>query len=62
MAQKAMNPEPGANFDERGVGTAAGVDKNQRKTGYRPDAQLRATDNSLDPDSLVRVVTDPRLA
>ena len=62
MAQKAMNPEPGPNFDTRGVGTTAGVDKNQRKTGYRADAQVTATDNSNDPDVLVRTANDPRLA
>lgn len=62
MAQKAMNPEPGRNFDTRGVGTTANVDPAARKTGYRPDAELSSTDNSQDPETLVRVTNDPRLA
>jgi hypothetical protein len=61
MAQSAGSPDPGT-VDTRGTGTTAGVDKNQRKTGYRPDAQVKATDNSLDPDALIRVCNDPRLA
>ncbi len=62
MAQKATNPEPGRTFDTRGIGTVASVDSAQRKTGYRPDARLESTDNSHDPDALVRVANDPRLA
>jgi hypothetical protein len=62
MAQKAMNPQPGRVMDTRGVGVESQVDKTQRKTGYRADAQPRATDNSIDPDSLVRINTDPRTA
>lgn len=62
MAQTAQNPEPGRTFDTRGVGVTAGVDKNMRKTGYRPDAEMNSTDNSLDPNKLVRVANDPRLA
>jgi hypothetical protein len=60
MAQTAGTPDPGT-VDTRGVGTTASVDKNQRKTGYRPDAQITATENALDPNSLIRVVNDPRL-
>jgi hypothetical protein len=59
--QKAVAPQPGSN-DTRGVGVEATADKSQRKTGYRPDAKPRSTDNSLDPDSLIRVASDPRLA
>lgn len=62
MAQTANNPDPGRTFDTRGVGVTAGVDKNQRKTGYRPDAQMQSSDNSVDPNALVRVANDPRLA
>lgn len=61
MAQKAVNPEPGRNFDTRGVGTTANVDPAARKTGYRPDAEVASTDNPQDPDSLVRVANDPRV-
>lgn len=61
MAQTVMNPEPGRTFDTRGVSATAGVDKSQRKTGYRPDAQMNTTDNSQDPNSLVRMASDPRL-
>ena len=60
--QKAMNPQPGRVIDTRGVGVEAGVNKAMRKTGYRPDATPHATDNSIDPDALVRVNTDPRTA
>jgi hypothetical protein len=60
--QKAINPQPGRVNDERGIGVEAGANKSQRKTGYRPDATPRATTNSLDPDALVRVAVDPRLA
>lgn len=62
MAQKISPPTVSSTFDDRGVGTTAGVDKNMRKTGYRPDAQMSATTNSNDPDSLVRDAVDPRLA
>ncbi len=62
MAQKAMNPQPGRVNDTRGVGVEASANKAQRKTGYRADAAPRATDNSLDPDALVRINTDPRTA
>ena len=63
MSQTALNPAPGTSvFDDRGVGTIAGVDKNQRKTGYRADAVMSGTDNSNDPEKLIRTVTDPRLA
>ena len=62
MAQKISPPAITTTFDDRGVGTTAGVDKNQRKTGYRPDAKVTATDNSNDPDSLIRTPSDPRLA
>jgi len=62
MAQKAMNPQPGRVIDTRGVGVEASADVRQRKTGYRPDAGPRSTDNSLDPDALIRVAVDPRLA
>jgi hypothetical protein len=60
--QKAINPQPGSAVNTRGVGVEAGANKAMRKTGYRADAVPRATDNSLDPDALVRVNTDPRTA
>jgi len=60
--QKAINPQPGRVNDERGVGVESQANKAMRKTGYRPDATPRATDNSLDPDALVRISVDPRLA
>jgi hypothetical protein len=47
-------------MDTRGVGVEASASVAARKTGYRPDAQPRATNNSIDPDSTVRVNTDPR--
>lgn len=62
MAQKAMNPEPGRTMDTRGVSTTANADVTMRKTGYRPDAQLSPSDNSQDPNALIRVANDPRLA
>lgn len=62
MAQKANGPEPGRTFDTRGVGSTASVDPSMRKTGYRPDAQMNSTDNSQDPDVLIRTAQDPRLA
>jgi hypothetical protein len=58
--QKAQNPVPGRVMDTRGVGVEASASVAARKTGYRPDAQPRATNNSIDPDSTVRVNTDPR--
>jgi len=63
MSQTANNPDPGTGVevDKRGTGTVATVDKNMRKTGYRPDAQVTATENSNAPNSLIRTVSDPRL-
>jgi hypothetical protein len=62
MAQKIVAPAIASTFDDRGVATTSGVDKNMRKTGYRPDAKMTATTNSNDPDVLVRDAVDPRLA
>lgn len=62
MAQKAVNPVPGRTFDDRGVSATAVVNKGMRKTGYRADANMATTQNSQDPDALVRVANDPRLA
>jgi hypothetical protein len=47
-------------MDNRGTGVEAGANVAMRKTGYRPDAQPRATNNSLDPNATVRVNYDPR--
>jgi hypothetical protein len=58
--QKAVNPVPGRVMDTRGNGVEASATVSMRKTGYRPDAQPRATNNSIDPDSTVRLNYDPR--
>jgi hypothetical protein len=61
MANKVANPEPGNAVTNRGIVTYGGVDKNQRKTGYRPDAKIVTIDNSIDPEGLIRRVGDSRL-